>query len=115
MCLTMTPTPTPSLTSAETLGSYPPGHELTKSRGPAWRDVQTAVFSLASDEESFDMPAVNEPFIVWIVAGEAETRERELGGAWVTPRIRPGSLYLTSAKPATARAGWSPAVGSAPA
>jgi AraC family transcriptional regulator len=89
--------PTPSLTSAEGLASYPPGDRLTKSEGPAWRDVQMSVFSLASSAEAFDMPAVSEPFIVWVAAGEAHTEERELGGATVTSHIRPGSLFLTMA------------------
>jgi AraC family transcriptional regulator len=93
----MTKIPTPNLTSAESLASYPPGDTLTKSQGPAWRDVQMSVFSLSSSEEAFDMPAVNEPFIVWIVSGEAQTEERELGGALVTTHIRPGSLFLTMA------------------
>lgn len=88
---------TPALTSAESLATYPPGERLMISQGPAWRDVQMSVFSLASDEEAFDMPAVNEPFIVWIVAGEATTEERELGGELVTTHIRPGSLFLTMA------------------
>jgi AraC family transcriptional regulator len=88
---------TPALTSAESLANYPPGERLRNSHGPAWRDVQLSVFSLSSDEEAFDMPAVNEPFIVWIVAGEAYTEERELGGALITTHIRPGSLFLTMA------------------
>jgi AraC family transcriptional regulator len=88
---------TPNQTSAETLASYPPGQALTKSQGPAWRDVQMSIFSLSADEETFDMPSVSEPFIVWIVAGKALTEEQELGGAWVTTHIRPGSLFLTMA------------------
>jgi AraC family transcriptional regulator len=88
---------TPTLTSAESLATYPPGERLRKSHGPAWGDVQMSVFSLATDEEAFDMPAVSEPFIVWIVAGEAYTEERELGGELVTTHIRPGSLFLTMA------------------
>ena len=78
----MNTTPTPALTSAESLASYPLGDTLTKSHGPAWHDVQMSIFSLSSDEEAFDMPAVNEPFIVWIVGGEAHTEEQELGGHW---------------------------------
>lgn len=93
----MNTTPSPNLTSAETLASYPPGQVLVKSQGPAWRDVQMSVFSLSAQEETFDMPAVNEPFIVWIAGGAAQTAERELGGAWVTTDIRPGSLFLTMA------------------
>lgn len=93
----MTTIPVPSLTSAESLASYPPGRMVAKSHGPAWRDVQMSVFSLASDEEAFHMPAVTEPFIVWIVAGEAHTEEQEPGGAFVATHIRPGSLFLTMA------------------
>jgi len=89
--------PTPSLTSAEGLASYPPGDRLTRSEGPAWGDVQMSVFSLSSEAETFDMPAVSEPFIVWVAAGEAHTEERELGGATVTSHIRQGSLFLTKA------------------
>ena len=88
---------TPELTSAEHLASYPPGDTVLQSQGPAWRDVQMSVFSLASAEEAFDMPAVSEPFIAWIVAGEAQTQEQEAGGALVASHIRPGSLFLTMA------------------
>jgi AraC family transcriptional regulator len=90
-------TPAPGLTSAESLASYPPGQIVAKSHGPAWRDVQMSVFSLVSDEEAFHMPAVTEPFIVWIVAGEAYTEEQEPGGVLVATHIRPGSLFLTMA------------------
>jgi AraC family transcriptional regulator len=93
----MTSRPVPDLTSAESLASYPPGDTLTRSQGPAWRDVQMSVFSLASAAEAFDMPAVSEPFIVWIAAGEALTEECEAGGAWIETHIRPGSLFLTMA------------------
>jgi AraC family transcriptional regulator len=89
--------PVPDLTSAESLASYPPGQMLLESLGPAWNDIQMSVFSLSAEEEAFDMPAVSEPFIAWVVAGEARTDERELGGSWVTSHIRPGSLFLTMA------------------
>jgi AraC family transcriptional regulator len=89
--------PIPDLTSAESLASYPPGQETAKSHGPAWRDVQMSVFLLSAEEEAFDMPAVSEPFIAWVVAGEAQTEERELGGTLVSSHIRPGSLFLTMA------------------
>jgi AraC family transcriptional regulator len=93
----MTNISTPDLTSADSLADYPPGDTLTRSHGPAWRDVQMSVFSLSSSEEAFDMPAVSEPFVVWIVAGEARTEEHELGGQPLTTHIRPGSLFLTMA------------------
>jgi AraC family transcriptional regulator len=90
-------TSTPDLTSADSLANYPPGDTLMKSQGPAWRDVQMSVFSLSSSEEAFDMPAVSEPFFVWIVAGEAQTEEHELGDQPLTTHIGPGSLFLTMA------------------
>lgn len=83
------------MTSAERLASYPPGQTLAASHGPAWRDAQLSVFTLTADEEAFDMPAVNEPFIVWVVGGEARTEEKEVGGDWITSHIRPGSLFVT--------------------
>ena len=43
------------------------------------------------------MPAVTEPFIVWITSGEAEAQERENNGPWVTSRLKKGSLFLTAA------------------
>ncbi len=43
------------------------------------------------------MPSVNEPFIAWTISGEAEFQEREHDGAWVTSRLRPGSLFVTAA------------------
>lgn len=90
-------TPVPELTSAESLANYPPGDELKRSHGTAWRDVEMSVFSLSAAEESFDMPAVSEPVIAWVTAGEAQTEEQELGGAVVRSHIRPGSLFLTMA------------------
>lgn len=87
----------PDLTSAASLASYPPGDALRKSHGPAWGAVQMSVFSLTAEEESFDMPAVSEPFIAWIVRGEAHTEECEAGGALVTSHIRTGSLFVTMA------------------
>ncbi|HET7238839.1 MAG TPA: helix-turn-helix domain-containing protein, partial [Terrimicrobiaceae bacterium] len=55
------------------------------------------VFALPPVAEVFTMPAVTEPFIVWIASGEAEAQERENNGPWVTSRLEKGSLFLTAA------------------
>lgn len=89
------PAAVPDLTSAEGLAAYPPGDLRQASAGPAWGDVQLSVFTLASTAEEFDMPAVSEPFIAWIVAGHGETAEREAGGQWLHSRIGPGALFIT--------------------
>ena len=48
------------------------GEKIAASKGPAWRHVQLSVFALPPAAEVFTMPAVTEPFIVWISSGEAE-------------------------------------------
>ena len=89
--------PVPETTSVEALDRYVLGKKIAASRGPAWRDVQFSVFSLPPVAEVFTMPAVTEPFIVWITAGEAEPQERENIGPWVTSRLKRDSLFLTAA------------------
>ena len=89
--------PVPETTSAEALDGYAVGERIAASKGPAWRDVQLSVFSLPPVAEVFTMPAVTEPFIVWITSGEAEAQEREDNGPWVTSRLKKGSLFLTAA------------------
>jgi hypothetical protein len=71
------------------------GKRLDKSG--AWRDAQLSVFSLPPVAEVFTMPAVTEPFIVWITSGESEAQERENKGPWVTSQLKSGSLFLTAA------------------
>jgi AraC family transcriptional regulator len=89
--------PVPETTSAEALDRYVVGKKIAASKGPAWRDVQLSVFSLPPVARVFTMPAVTEPFIVWITSGEAEAQEREDNGPWVTSRLKKGSLFLTAA------------------
>lgn len=90
-------TSVPQMTSAESLDAYPAGQRVSTTSGPAWRDVRLSVFSLTSTSEVFNMPAVAEPFIVWVTSGEAETQEREQDGPWMTSRIKRGSLFVTAA------------------
>jgi AraC family transcriptional regulator len=93
----MSITSVPQMTSAEGLDAYPAGQRISTTHGPAWRDVRLSVFSMTSTTEAFSMPAVAEPFIVWVTSGEAETQEREQEGPWVTSRIKRGSLFVTAA------------------
>jgi len=89
--------PVPETTSAEALDRYAVGKKIAASKGPAWRDVQLSVFSLPPVAEVFTMPAVTEPFIVWITSGEAEAQERENNGPWVRSHLKKDSLFLTAA------------------
>lgn len=87
----------PAMTSVENLDSYPAGKKTKTTRGPAWAHVRLSVFSLTSASETFSMPTVAEPLIVWVMAGDAETQEREGDGPWLTSRVTQGSLFVTAA------------------
>lgn len=89
--------PVPDTTSVEALDRYAVGKKIAAGTGPAWRDVQLSVLSLPPVAETFTMPAVTEPFIVWTTSGEAETQEREDNGPWLTSRMKKGSMFLTAA------------------
>ena len=89
--------PVPETTSAEALDRYAVGRKIAAGKGPAWREVQLSVLSLPAVAETFTMPAVTEPLIVWTTSGEAETQERENNGPWLTSRIKRGSMFLTAA------------------
>jgi AraC family transcriptional regulator len=94
----MTSSFVPEMTSAEALEMYPAGLKIAGGEGDAWRDVCLSIFSLDTQAEQFPMPAVAEPFIVWVMSGEAETMEREPGQQeWLVHQVNAGSLYLTAA------------------
>ena len=87
----------PEMTSAEALEQYPAGLRIAGGEGPSWSDVRVSIFSLDGDSEHFQMPAIAEPFIVWIMSGEAETMEREIGSKdWIASLVQTNSLFLTS-------------------
>ncbi|MEY4100514.1 MAG: hypothetical protein RL300_1685 [Pseudomonadota bacterium] len=87
----------PDMTSAEALDTYPAGLKVASGGGAAWRDVKASIFSLSSQAEQFPMPAVVEPFIVWVISGEAETMERQNAHSdWIVSHVKAGSLFLTA-------------------
>lgn len=93
-----TPQSVPELTSAESLEKYPAGLKIAGGEGDAWKDVRISLFSLDSVMEQYSMPGIAEPFLVWIISGEAETMERESDDdEWISSHIKSGSLYLTAA------------------
>jgi len=79
--------------------NYPPGVLVASSTGRAWSGVTVSLFSLETAEETFSMPAIREPMLVWIVKGQAETGECEpdRGMDWSVQHVRQDSLFLTAA------------------
>lgn len=84
------------LTSAEALEAHVPGEMIACSRGRAWKDLLVQIFFRRRDQESILLPAVPEPFIVWILSGAARVEERELGGDWQAHDVTAGDFYLTT-------------------
>jgi AraC family transcriptional regulator len=88
--------PSIPLSSAEAFERHVPGERVASSGGEAWKDVLAQVFERRPVEDSFIIPAVPEPLIVWVLSGTAEVAERELGGEWKSNRVAAGDFFLTT-------------------
>lgn len=80
------------------LERYIRGRKIAQSAGEAWKDAEAQIFRRAHREDEVLVPAVAEPFLVWVVSGKAKVEEREFGGEWRGSTIKPGSFYLTQAE-----------------
>ncbi|WP_342245785.1 helix-turn-helix domain-containing protein [Pseudomonas sp. OTU5201] len=83
-------------TSAEGLEAYIQGERLAASADSASRDVLVQIFNRRRVEETFIVPAVAEPLVVWILSGHAIVEERELGGEWARTEVSNGDFFLTT-------------------
>ncbi len=88
--------PIPETTSAEAFERYVGGSCLVACRGKAWRDIKAWIVAPPRKVNTLPLPSVSEPFLAWVVSGEADFHERESGRPWLTHRIRKGSFFLTS-------------------
>lgn len=89
--------PRPETTSAEAFEHYVGGNCLRASRGKAWRDIKAWIVAPPRSVDAVPLPAVSEPFLAWVVSGEADFEEREDSRKpWIKHRIRRGSFFLTS-------------------
>lgn len=88
--------PVPETTSAEAFERYVGGQCLVACRGEAWRDIKAWIIAPPRNVDMVHLPSVSEPFLAWTASGEAEFREREGKGPWISHRIQKGSFFLTS-------------------
>ncbi|MGN8276430.1 helix-turn-helix domain-containing protein [Pseudomonas sp. SMV71] len=87
-------------TSPLGLEAYIRGKRLAASDELDARDVLVQIFNRERQEDSFIVPAVAEPLLVWVISGTAEVDERILGGEWETSVVSKGDFFLTtSAEP----------------
>lgn len=90
--------PIPETTSAEELlERYFGGECLIAGRGEAWREVKASVFVQPSAQGMIHVPSISEPLLLWVMSGEAEIQDREIGGTWITNRVKKRSFFLMAA------------------
>lgn len=85
-------------TSAEMLEAHIAGRLIAGSAARSSRDVIVQIFARDPVQESFIVPAVAEPLIVWILQGSARVEEREIGGAWLANDVKAGDFFLTDSE-----------------
>jgi len=82
-------------TSAERLEAHIAGRLIADGGERSPRDVFVQIFARNAVQESFIVPAVAEPLIVWILTGSATVEERDIGGDWVASDVHAGDFFLT--------------------
>jgi AraC family transcriptional regulator len=72
------------------------GERIAATDGISSKDILVQIFNRERIEESFIVPAVAEPLIVWILSGEATVEERGIGEDWSTSEVKKGDFFLTT-------------------
>ncbi len=83
-------------TSATGLEAHIRGERLAASDGVSSKDVLVQIFTRERIEESFIVPAVAEPLIVWVLSGDAIVEERVAGEDWNSSQVKKGDFFLTT-------------------
>jgi AraC family transcriptional regulator len=81
-------------TSAEMLERHIAGRLIADNSARPPGDVVVQIFSRRAVQDSFIVPAVAEPLVVWILTGEATIEERDLGGAWIGNDVKAGDFFI---------------------
>src|SRR5439155_13808074 len=89
---------TPERTTAAAFPRYAAGGPLADSASLQWKGLFVRRYRLPRVVDRFLVPATPEPLISCGLAGSAEFREREIGGAWLTRQIGPGHTFLSPAQ-----------------
>ena len=82
-------------TSAEMLEEHIAGRLIADGGDRSPKDVIAQIFARNAVQESFIVPAVAEPLIVWILKGSATVEERDIGGDWLASDVQAGDFFLT--------------------
>jgi AraC family transcriptional regulator len=82
-------------TSAEMLETHIQGQLIAGRSARAPRNVIAQIFAREKAQDSFIVPAVAEPLIVWVLSGSAKVEERNIGGDWTASDVSEGDFFLT--------------------
>jgi AraC family transcriptional regulator len=89
---------TPERTTAAAFPRYAAGEVLADSASLRWNGLFVRRYRFSRVVDRFLVPATPEPLISCSLAGSAEFREREIGGAWLTSRIGRGHIFVTRSR-----------------
>jgi AraC family transcriptional regulator len=89
---------TPDRTTAAAFPRYAVGEVAADSASLQWRGLFVRRYRFPRIVDRFLVPATPEPLITCQLAGSAEFRERDLGGAWLTRQIQRGDIFVTHSK-----------------
>src|SRR3982750_2556209 len=89
---------TPPKTSAAAFATYAAANALEDSSSLQWKGLFVRRYRFPRVVDRFLVPATPEPLISYGMAGSAEFRGRDVGGAWVTRRIEQGHIFVTRSK-----------------
>jgi AraC family transcriptional regulator len=81
-------------TSAEMLEKHIRGRLIAGQSARAPRDVIVQIFARENIQDSFIVPAVAEPLVVWILSGSAKVEERIIGGDWTASDVKEDDFFL---------------------
>jgi AraC family transcriptional regulator len=89
---------TPERTSAAAYPRHLKGQVVADSMALRWPGLFVRRYRFSPVVDRFLVPATPEPLISCSLAGSAEFRERDVGGAWVTRLIGRGHIFVTRSR-----------------
>ena len=94
----MKKTTTPDRSTAAAFPRYLTGEVVADSVALQWPGLYARRWRLPRVVDRFLVPATPEPHISCNLRGMAEFRERDVGGAWITRKIRAGDMFVTRSR-----------------
>jgi AraC family transcriptional regulator len=89
---------TPGRSTAAAFPRYLTGEVVADSVTLQWTGLYARRWRHPRVVDRFLVPATPEPHISCTLRGTAEFRERDVGGAWITRKIRAGDLFITHSR-----------------